>query len=275
MGVKLVCLDLDGTLLNDDKTMSENNIKTLKEIKNTGIKIAISTGRPYINASYFGSLIGDEVSIISSNGAYLREKEKDILLNKESLSLESVISVTNIIKKYGFTPQFHTRNSVFTEKLEYSSYFLKAMNTILPKEFWINIVMVDNWNNYTKDYNDEFIKSIFIHEDIDLVEKIKEELLRIPSLNVTSSLPTNIEINEKGVSKGKTVLKLANYFGISKDEILCMGDNKNDISMLSICGTPIAMGNAGKEIKDIAKYVTKSNNEDGVAHALKKYILKG
>ena len=103
--------------------------------------------------------------------------------------------------------------------------------------------------------------------------KAKQELLQIPFIEVSSSLPQNLELNRKGGNKGNGLLALADYLGLKREELMACGDSDNDYSMIEAAGLGVAMANASKEIKNLADAVTLSNDEDGVAYAIKKWVL--
>lgn len=272
MKYKLVCLDMDGTLLNDDKEVSLKNREGIKKLLKNDIKVAVTTGRPFLNAGYFADLIGENLPIIASNGAYIYEKGKGIIYSK-SLSKPNVISIIKVLKENGFNPQFHGPKDIYTEKLEYSSLFISRLNKIIPEKNRMIINVMDNFDEILKNYKGEFLKSILINEDEKKVADIKKKLKKISSLEVVSSTKFNIEIMEKGICKGEAVESLADYFGFNLSQVAAIGDNENDLSMIKRAGLGIAMGNAEEEVKKEADFITLSNNEDGVYYAINKFIL--
>ena len=144
------------------------------------------------------------------------------------------------------------------------------------------------YNKSMKDEDKVLIKKFYSIKDIDtkkifkiflwqLSNKEKEDFYKIfnnEHIEIVSSESDGIDITLKNVSKGNAVKILANYYNLSLDNIAVFGDNDNDISMLNVTKNSFAMGNATEEVKNIANFVIDSNNEDGVAKAIKKYILK-
>ncbi|MFA6940818.1 MAG: Cof-type HAD-IIB family hydrolase [Clostridiaceae bacterium] len=272
MNYKLVCLDMDGTLLNDNKEVSDKNKEGIKRLIENNIKVAVSTGRPYVNAGYFADLIGQDLPIIASNGAYIYEKGRGVIYSKP-LSKENAVNIIKTLKENGFYSQFHGPKDIYTEKLEYSSLLISKFNQIIPEKNRMKINILKNFDEILKNYNGEFLKCILINEDEKKILKVKEELKKLSGLEVVSSSKCNVEVMEKGISKGEAVESLAKYLGIGLNQVAVMGDNENDLSMIKRAGLGIAMGNAEDEVKSAAKYITGSNNEDGVFYAIDKFIL--
>jgi len=112
-----------------------------------------------------------------------------------------------------------------------------------------------------------------MHDDSERILAAKKELRQFEDLEVVSSFKDNFEVMCKGVSKGRGVEVLANMYGFKREEVICIGDNENDLSMIRYAGLGIAMGNAEEEVKSEADFITRSNDEDGVAYAIDKFIL--
>lgn len=270
---KLVCIDMDGTLLNDDKIISERNIKALKNTMQKGVIVAVSTGRLFTSANYFADIIGANVPVIASNGAYIMEKNNNKIIYESSLGEKNCIEILSVLKKYNLYPHFNTCRSVFTEKIIYSSYLYLNMNKVLSKDNQIDIILVENWEEVFYKYGNDFLKCIVVDDDTKKISEARKEVEKIKNIEVVSSSHRNFEIMNKGVSKGNAVLKLANYYNISKDEIMCIGDSENDMSMIKCAGFGVVMENGEEKVKQIADYITDTNNKDGVAKALEKFVL--
>ena len=202
MSIKLICIDMDGTLLKDKKTVSEENLNSIKLAIKKGVKVVITTGRIYDCAKMYSEKIGLDTPIIASNGAFIGYKDKVIYNNP--LKKEDILKFLEVTKKHGLKE-------------------LESLNT--------NMEIVSSWND-------------------------------------------NFEVMRNGSTKGDAVRYLANYFGIDKEEVMCIGDSENDLSMIKYAGTGVAMGNASEDIKSVADYVTDTNVNDGVAKAINKFVLK-
>lgn len=270
---KLICLDMDGTLLNSKGKVSDRNIEAIRAASEKGVKVTICTGRIFTSAAYYADLLGVKVPVIALNGAYIKEKDRDEVIYKSILGKENCQKILSVLKKYNIYPHFNAPDIVFTEKLIYSSEGYSKMNKDLPEQWKINIKSVEDWNKTFEEYDDYITKCIAIDDNVEKIQQAKDELLKYEELEVVSSWYNNFEVMCKGVSKGRAVEVLAGFYNIKREEVMCIGDNENDLSMIKYAGLGVAMGNAEESVKKVAQFVTDTNNEDGVAKAIEKFIL--
>ena len=275
MMYKMIALDMDGTLLNDEKKVSNRNKRAIEKADDFGVKIVVSTGRLFTSASFFGEMIGVKSPIISSNGAYIREKDRDEVIYERLLGSENAYKIVNLCKKHDLYCHLFTSDTVFTEKIIYASFNYANYNLDMPddKKININVIKPNDWEAIIEKYKDKILKAVIADEDSDKIIALRKDVCDL-DVEVVSSFSNNIEIMSKGTSKGDAVRVLADFYGINKDEVICIGDGENDISMIKYAGLGIAMGNAIDEVKDAADFVTLSNEDDGVAHAIEKFVLQ-
>lgn len=273
MKYKLLCVDMDGTLLNSNKEISEGTKVALLKAKEAGVKVVISTGRLFTSAYSYADLVGIETPIISANGAFIREKDKNEVIYKSLLGKDNCEKILKVLKKYDLVPNYHTSNIIFTEKT--NPHIKMYTKTIAHQQEGkkVDIQFVEEWGEVFEKYKEELLKCITINSDIDKILKAKAEISKYNELETVSSSMDNFEVMCKGVSKGRGVEILAAYYGIPQSEVICVGDNENDLSMIEYAGLGVAMGNAEEEIKEKAQYITASNDEDGVAEVIEKFIL--
>lgn len=278
MKYKLVCIDMDGTLLNSKKTVSEANKNAIKKAHELGVNIVITTGRVYENAAFYSNLIGVKSLVVASNGAIIKEKDREEVVYKSSLGIENIKQIISLCNKYKVRPNFNTHNSfICGSRFVYtlvSRLFLKSMTAADDGKLKMEYIK-DNYKLIKKleQSCDDVIKCEIIHISSKKINALKEELNELKDIEVVSSSKYNIEITAKSVSKGKAVEVLANYYKIRREEIITIGDSENDLSMIEYGGLGVAMGNAGEEIKRRADYITDTNNNDGVAKVINKFIL--
>jgi len=273
MDYKLICIDMDGTLLNDKKTISERNIKAIRLANDKGVRIAVCTGRIFTSAESFSDLLGVKSPVIAANGAYIREKDRDEVVYKASIGIEKCKKLLYVFRQYDIYPHFYTNETIFTENVEYSSRFYEQTNKTLPKDKQIKVVLVKNWDDIFRKYDAEIFKAIGVDSDLEKIRKAKITIRDMNEFEVVSSHFDNFEVTDKGVSKGNAVKVLGDYYGISSNQIICIGDSENDLSMIKYAGLGIAMGNADENVKEASKYITDNNNSDGVAKAIEKFVL--
>lgn len=273
MSYKLVCIDMDGTLLNGKHQVTELNKNAIREAVEKGVKIAITTGRLYTSASLYAELIGVKVAVISSNGTYIREKDEDKVIYKHPLNRDQFNKICDIIDKYNVRTNFNTFNRFITRELPAEDNAYMITNKTAPKHLQVAFGVHENMREVFDIYEGEVLKAIMFPESPELIEKIKKDLIELGGLEVVSSGPDNIEIMAEGTSKGSGVKAFAEILGIKREEIICIGDHENDISMVKYAGLGIAMGNATESLKAVADYVTDDNENSGVGNAINKFIL--
>ncbi len=130
------------------------------------------------------------------------------------------------------------------------------------------------WHEVVHKEQSNMVKCEIIYRDIALVDELRQELQNIEQLAIVNSSKHNIEINRKGVSKGKAVAMLAAHYNLKREEIITIGDSENDVSMIEYAGLGIAMENALESVKQKADYITDSNDNEGVANAIKRFVLE-
>ena len=277
MSYKMVCIDMDGTLLSKRKTISDESKKVIKEVNEKGIKVVVTTGRLYNNAAYYSNFIGASDAVIAGNGAVIREKNSDEIIFQSDIDINVCKRLLIIAKKCGIILHMHTMNEILTNSYISNVIARVVLPGIKDSDFPIKITTIkgeDNWDNELKNYKGKITKCITFSVSPKKTEMFRKELDNINEIVYYSSGHRSIEINAKGVSKGNGVKILAEHYGISRDEIICIGDNENDISMIEYAGLGIAMGNGIRELKEKANYITDTNDNDGVRKALEKFILK-
>lgn len=274
MDYKLICIDMDGTLLNDKKIISDRNLKAIALANKKGVKIAVCTGRIFNSAEFFSELLAVNSPVIASNGAYIIEKYKDEEIYKAILGVERCKQLLSVFHQYDIYPHYYTKDIVFTEKLIHSSSFYTEVNKTLPKHKQVKIVVVEDWDEVFHKYEKEIFKGIGVDDDLEKIQKAKASLRDTKEFEVVSSHFNNFEAMNKGVSKGNAVKILSDYYGIDRSQVICIGDSENDLSMIEFAGLGVAMGNANQDVKMMAQYVTDSNNCDGVAKAIEKFVLE-
>lgn len=274
MDYKLICIDMDGTLLNDKKIISDRNLRAVRLAYEKGVRIAVCTGRIFTSAEFFSELLGVKSPVIASNGAYIREKDRDEVVYKATLGVENCKKLLGVFREYDIYPHYYTKDTVFTEKLIYSSKFYEEVNKTLPMDKQVKIKLVEDWNEVFHKYEKEIFKGIAVNIDLDKIQEAKNALRDMGDFEVVSSRFDNFEVMNKGVSKGNAVKILADYYEVAREQVICIGDSENDLSMIKFAGLGVAMGNGDDEVKEAASYITDDNNCDGVAKVIEKFVLK-
>lgn len=275
MGYKLVCIDIDGTLLNTKHMVTQRTRDILLKTHELGVHIVISTGRMYTDAEYYSNLIGVKSPVIASNGAFVKEKDNDKVIYKNVLGEELALELLEIFHKHDIQPYFCTPHRFYFGNILFKLYYLgtrlfRARSNAVDMEY---VFSWDQWRKVLHKEKDNIVKCEIIYRDASLIYELQKELKQHLQLEIVDSSRYNIEITRKGVSKGKAVAMLAAFYDLKTEEIITIGDSENDVSMIEYAGLGIAMGNATDRVKQKADYITDSNDNEGVANALNKFIL--
>ena len=277
MKYKMMCIDMDGTLLGKGRKISEESKIALRKAREKGVQIVITTGRLYNNAAYFSELVGVDSPVIGANGAIIREKRSNEIIYRSSFNEKITKKILELANKYRIVLHFHTVSSIIS-----NSYVSTTVaRIVLPgrnhEDFKVNLRTIkgkEKWLKALGKYSDKVTKIIVFSTSAKRMEEFRKEIGKIDEITYFTSGNKSMEINMKEVSKGNAVKILADYYGIKREEVICIGDNENDVSMIEYAGLGIAMGNAIPKLKKIADYVTDTNKNDGVRKAVEKFILR-
>lgn len=263
--IRLIASDLDGTLLNDEHKISEYNKRIISEVRKKGIKFILSTGRPTSAASKFLDDLNIETDMISFNGAMITDRSGKILY-EDNLESDIGKELIDIAKKY---------------KVYYQGFLGERWNISDSKSEWLNfyisIAQINNYNVGFENIKDfSFSKFMFIGENNILKEIVLELDKNLKDkVYYTFSRPVYLEVHNPNVSKANALSFLLNKYNIKRENIMAFGDNNNDIEMLETAGISVAVENAENTVKEKAKYITKSNIENGVGYFINEYLKLG
>lgn len=269
--IKLIAIDLDGTLLNDDKKVSTKNYQALKSAHEKGIKIVLCTGRPYMAMRGFVEeldFLTDDDYIVTFNGGIIHKAVDGEVVVRETMSQPEMLAWYEEAQRLDLPFNVIDEDYIY-EPLSYpaghESLYMKQIGQVdapsMVKDF------------YEFDASHKFNKFIIAVEPDYLAQqrkKINPDMTEEYAL--TLSLPHLLEIGTKNINKGNGLKKLGQILGIKTNEMLTIGDEANDLSMIEMAGIGVAMENAIPEIKKAADYITASNNDSGVARAIENFI---
>lgn len=274
--IKLVAMDMDGTLLNSAKELPEENRIIIKQYADKGIDFAFCTGRIMNEMELISGELPFVKYAITCNGAYVNDLQKDLSeqVFEDSLPIEEVRKIYSIVKDKGIDMMFELQADgvVYAEEKcinnteKYGVAYIKELIKVTR-------VPVDDMEQYINNRDKNVGKVNIFFSDGEIRNQVLKQLENM-DYDFSYSESSNLEINKKGVNKGKGLKKLAEYLGYSMDEVMAVGDNYNDVDLLKTAGLSVAMANAPKDIKELADYITLSNDENGVAYAIKKFCTK-
>lgn len=288
---KLIAIDLDGTLLNSQGEISEENKIYLKKALDVGIDIVLASGRPIDSVENLSLDIGACNYLISGNGAVVYGiKEKQILYNK-FLSKSQVLNIIKMCKDNSIYCNVYTEKEIIAESLNYNILFYYRENANKDEEKRTKINIVNDMYKYVESSQIEKFLKITVCDDSQLIfNSIIRKLKTISDVDVldVSHMSRKVikdgteriqieyfytEITNRNVNKWEAVKYIMDKDGIDQSEVVGIGDNINDKEMIEYAGLGIAMGNSSPDVKEVADIVVSDNNSDGVAEAIKLYIL--
>ena len=287
---KLIAIDLDGTMLNKYGIVTQNTKDVIKKVQEKGIEVIIASGRTINSVKNFSKEINSENYFISGNGAITYDIKNDKILYENVLSKNKAQQVIKICEENSIYYSVYTENGIITKNLNYNTlyYYKENLNKEEKEKTHINIVQ--DVYNYIEE-KDEKILKIMICDNNQLVfksilKKIKEitdiEILDVSHMSRklikqgTEEIALEYfytEITSKNVDKWNALEMLIEMLNITKDEVITIGDNANDVKMIQNAGLGVAMGESAPYIKEQANIVTESNDNDGVAKILQQYLL--
>lgn len=259
----LICSDVDGTLIRDDQSLSDMNKRYIRRaLDEHKAKFMIVTGRMYSALYPYYRVLGVDGIASCLNGSLLYENGKIIVNHK--IDKDAALNAYLISQKHGLDMLSVSEDSWFTAS--HSSYLYRAKLPIYNQDSTI----VD-FRSFLKE--SEMNKLLFMSDDVEEIAALREDLMSNIE-NATYYYNRNfVEIMPYGVNKGTSIDDISKYLDIDKDHIMAIGDDYNDIEMLKKVYYSFAMGNAPDEVKKTARFVTDTNEDDGVAKAIKRVFF--
>lgn len=286
--IKVIASDMDGTLLGDDHRIAPETLAAIRRACDAGIRFMVATGRNFPGA--MEELKGTELTCdyVVSSGAEVRNPQQEVV-KRTPISIELCDEVYNTAKKYPVSVAF------FTDRYDYRIGTKKEIEDGIIQQIRLFNMDIDTSEEIvrkspqyrriagnTKGISDirslessgAPVYKIFIFAaDVEQLEKLGDELKENPAVAVASSFIYNQEVTAVEAQKGPVLKEYIEALGYTMDEVMVLGDSLNDYSMISMdFGATVAMENAVPEIKKAAKYITKSNNEFGVAYAIDQVL---
>ena len=287
---KLVVVDLDGTILNSYGEISETTKESVKKCLEKGTKIVIASGRPIDSIKTIAKELGIEEYFIAGNGALIYDLKKDEIVYENYMKKEKVLEIIKICEDNSISYNVYTDKTILTTNLKFNVLYYYKENLKKEENKKTNVSIVENMYNYVKNLNEEkFLKITICDESATIFNSIVKTLKEINDVEIlevshmsrkiikqgTEEIPIEYyytEISAKNVDKWDAVEYLARKLNIENEEIIAIGDNINDKKMIENAGLGVAMKGSAPDVINVANIVTDSNDNDGVAKILEKYI---
>lgn len=272
---------MDGTLLNSAHEISEENIKAIQYAQSKGVTVAIATGRAFYEANTPVKPTGLKVPFICLNGAEVRDEDFNIIYTSK-LNNEQIKRITNVLKEHDLYYQVYTSARIYTEdkekdlqiyidiaeKMGHTPDVEKIRRSIQKRIDNGSLKEVQSYDEIYERDGEIVLKFLAFSSDLDKIDAAKEALASYNSLAVSSSSRGNIEITHNDAQKGIALQAICEQLNITMDEVMAIGDNLNDVSMLERAKYSFAMSNGAEEVKQVAKFIAGDNEESGVGRAI-------
>lgn len=271
--IKMIGLDLDGTLLTDQKELTTRTRIALERAIAQGVVVLVATGRPLSGIpEVMKNFPGIRYSL-TANGARIMDMQQMKPVSEILLEQEYAKMVLDVFAQFDTLREIYYGGVGYANKdqLDKLGYFMPdpAMVTYISG----TRVPVEDILVKFREMNQPLDKVQALFRDVSEKQEALKRLASIPGVEVTGALANNIEVNAKGVNKGDGLLRLGELLGIGRDEIMACGDGLNDYDMICKVGLGVAMKNGDEQVKEAADYVTDTNENEGVAKAIEKFVL--
>ncbi len=264
--IKLIALDIDGTIMNKDYLISDRVKTTIKKAINNGIKVVLATGRMYSATVPIAHELGIKEPLVIYQGSLIQEyyNTNDILLHH---TIEPTIA-QNVIKKLR---EFNCQINVYLD----DELFVEDENAVLKEYAVKRHIVYHKISSFDSVLDLKPTKIIAIDDDTTKIDEIRDETQKDfkNSLYITKSTPIYCEFVNNQASKGNALLFLAKKWNIRESEIMAIGDQDNDKEMLDIAQIGVAMGNSPPKLKELADFITDTVDEDGAAKAIENFCF--
>lgn len=276
MKIDLIALDLDGTFIRSDGTVSDRNLLAVRRAAGEGVRVVVASGRIRGDAASFRELADPDSPVVTANGATVLNGSLDRPLFSRTVSRPAVEETVSLIHRLGAACHAYSGGSVVMERGSPVLAWYRRRAAALPERFRFEVIETDDLLEWFSGPENRWSllpeKIMTVEYDPDRMARLASALQAVDGISLTGSSHTNREILGEGVSKGAALEFLCGQLGVPASRVMAIGDNENDLSMLSFAGVPVAMGNAPDAVKAAARHVTARNDEDGVALAIEAVL---
>lgn len=274
MSIKLILLDLDGTLLTSDKKISPANYAALERAHNAGVHIVPSTGRFFDGIPQVVRDLPFVRYAITVNGAQIYDRQEDKILHRCEIQPADAMRIYDRLDKLPVIYDCFMDGWGYMDRKNY-----ERIDQFIPDPRVNKMVKdlrkpIDDFKGFMARENKPVQKIQMFFTDMEVRKQAWAQLIgEFPEMAVTSSITNNVEINEKHANKGEALGFLCRHLGLEISQSMSFGDGSNDRSMIVAAGIGVAMANADPSLLEIADYVTDTNDNDGVAKAIEKFCF--
>ncbi len=262
----LVIADVDGSLVTNQKELTPEAIKAVRDLKAAGIRFAITSGRPPLGMKMLVEPLAIDTAISGFNGGVTTKPDLETVIDSHDLSPGDADKAVQFLDKAGVDVWVYNHKSWMVRKLDAPH---------VKREAWTVKFEPEVVENFTGDRLKDVVKIVGVSDDHALISDIERRAQDefVGNINAASSQPYYLDFTHAKANKGEVVESLSRSLGIPREHIATVGDMPNDVTMFRKSGMSIAMGNASDAVKAQASCVTDSNEDNGFAKAIDKFIL--
>ena len=286
---KLIAIDLDGTLLNSYGEVSKRNKEAIKYAIDKGVEVILASGRDPQTMKKISLDLGIKNFLIAGNGAIIHDIKMEKNIYQSFIKKEKALEIIKKCKENSIFFNIYTDIGIITESLNYNVKVFNNENNYKPSNKRTNIEIVNDMYEYIKNNDLNILKIIICDGSKIIFNNIIEKIKNVKDVDVLSvehmskKMITEgteefeieyfyTEVTNKNTNKWDAIKFFIDKKNIDKEEVICIGDNMNDLKMIENAGLGIAMKNSALEKRNVANYITEDNNSDGVGNAIYKYI---
>lgn len=286
---RLIAIDLDGTLLNSYGEITNKNRKAIKYALNKGIEVVLASGRDPKTMEKISDELGIENYLIAGNGASVYDIKQGKNIYENFIEIEKALEIIKICKENSIFLSVYTTEGIITEALKYNIKVFNNENNSKPNKKRTNIEIVTNISEYVKTNTPNILKIIICDESKIIFNNIIEKMKNVRDVEIldVEHMSRKIikigteeheveyfytEVTNKDANKWSAIEFLIEKLKINKQEVICIGDNMNDLKMIKNAGLGVVMKNSALEKQKIGDFITEDNNSDGVGMAVYKYV---
>ena len=275
MDIKLLIVDMDGTLLNSKDEVTPQTIQAFKKIQDIGVLAAVATGRNHVEAQPHAETVGAHHIMITDNGAMVKDYQRDVIILEKHLQPDLVTYVTSVTETNPEVfVQYHTRIGCVVDRQNHPVMKRAGWSKNHLADFYHTQIPVEDVASFLKEENLPVHKVVMSSSDPKDLDAITENLKTEDKLSTLRTMIYCLETIPAEIDKGVALRQVCDYLNIPLQATMAIGDSVNDCELLKTAGFSVAMGHAPSYLKELSDAVVGSNDENGVAQAIEKYILK-
>ena len=275
MDIRLIVVDLDGTLMQKDETVSPRAQAAFARAREKGIRAVVATGRSMAEGQHGAEAIGADGYMITLAGAQIMDRQTGREIYVRHLPLEQSLAVADIMDA---SEQTYFQLYSGTDLVSTHKAVTRIYDCELPVGYAEaavkKMILVPNLREYLEKTGKPGEKYFILSKEPGRIEAIRQEMEKIPDMFVVRAHPYGIETMQKNVNKGTALRILREHLGLKKEQVLVMGDSENDLALFAEGGFRVAMGNAYPCLKEQADYIAPRFDEDGAARAIEELLLR-